>query len=175
MGLGAVQRVTARLEKEKKGSTKPGDLSRRMGSDWLSLFGWSTGLTGLARDFIFTYWGREWYHSRNGPLIGAVKGLLSTVTRRSGVVVNTVHSSSKLENAFLLVTKRAREIFDQDGPLKNLAGALADLGADPRFFWAIDQLSLEQVRNLRDTLTFLSTDLKTERKAPTGDVGNDEL
>lgn len=58
-----------------------GEAVREFANKWLSLLGWSTGVTGLAKDFIFSYFKREFFHERNGPMINGVKGMLAVCSR----------------------------------------------------------------------------------------------
>jgi len=51
-------------------------------NDWLSVLGLNKGLTGLTKDFVLNYLGRDSYHSQNGPLIDAVHQVAAAFPRK---------------------------------------------------------------------------------------------
>jgi len=52
---------------------------KKINEKWLSLTGWSTGLTGLARDFVWNYLGKPNYHKNNSGMISGLKKYLEFV------------------------------------------------------------------------------------------------
>eukprot|EP00440_Ansanella_granifera_P050534 gb/GFBE01054772.1/.p1 GENE.gb/GFBE01054772.1/~~gb/GFBE01054772.1/.p1 ORF type:complete len:203 (+),score=67.94 gb/GFBE01054772.1/:1-609(+) len=58
---------------KEKGQEASAEKAQRFSDDWLSILGVQKGLTGLAKDFALNYLGRESYHSKNGPLVDAIK------------------------------------------------------------------------------------------------------
>lgn len=140
-------------------SKKPsiGPQIREFASNWLALFGWNTGLTGLAKDFVFQYFKRDWFHDSNGPLLDAIKNVIRVLAKRDD-------DQMLLEAVQLLVT-RGTKLFSRDGALKQLFEDLKVITNDSRWYDALTSVSKEDLGVFSKLLKFFTTDLKHQKPA----------
>eukprot|EP00929_Paragymnodinium_shiwhaense_P106783 TRINITY_DN7246_c0_g1_i1.p1 TRINITY_DN7246_c0_g1~~TRINITY_DN7246_c0_g1_i1.p1 ORF type:complete len:218 (-),score=58.22 TRINITY_DN7246_c0_g1_i1:273-926(-) len=91
---------------------------------WLSMVGLPSsmalgldkGLTGLSKDFVFNYLGRDAYHSKNGALIRAM-ATLSDAMPRDGKAVGAQGEQEDLRHLVLDVCNEGMRLFATGGPL----------------------------------------------------------
>jgi len=57
--------------------------ARTFHQKWLKIFGYSEGITGIARDMFWYYLGNKEFHDHNGPLINSLKSLKTMYTTPS--------------------------------------------------------------------------------------------
>ncbi|CAD7954242.1 unnamed protein product [Amoebophrya sp. A120] len=147
---------------------------REFTNNWLSLIGWSTGITGLVKDFVMTYFGRAFFHDRNGPLINSVRFCATAILHEE--------RKTKFPKALKELTSEGLRVFSEDGALRqlfkdlhqmttaavsktkeSLAAVLASTG---------DNESFEAVAK---ALRFLSTDLKSRKQVMRKDTEEKDL
>ena len=128
---------------------------------WLSLLGWSTGVTGLVKDFAFQYFGQSHFHDRNGPLIDQVKKLAMLTahipsTRRKSRVAKIMPTLNKM-------VAHGQHVFDKDGALKNFFADLKKLTQSktiPKSMLATDKADFAAIQK---AFQFVVTDLKSAK------------
>lgn len=116
--------ATEALKKEGK-EDRAKDLEKWSG-DWLSLLGISTGLTGLAKDFVLNYLGRSNYHDSNGPLIDTIKELGRMLSVGGGKGGLSESDKTGLTSALLALCKEGKKLFS-DGAIRNMLIALEEI------------------------------------------------
>lgn len=91
---------------------------------WLSILGISSGITGIVRDLIMNYVGRDAYHSRNGPLIDSMK-LLPVIFDKTGDAKENYKKGAKILSD--KVCKYGLDLFEGGGVLHTLLSELQEL------------------------------------------------
>ncbi|CAK9060732.1 unnamed protein product [Durusdinium trenchii] len=93
--------------------------TKKFREDWLSVLGVHKGLTGLAKDFTMNYFGREAYHSVNGPLVDAIKGASAALGRNP--------DAAAFQQALKKVCFEGKRIFQAGGSLHEMLSDLLEL------------------------------------------------
>mmetsp|Transcript_83124 Transcript_83124/g.178197 ORF Transcript_83124/g.178197 Transcript_83124/m.178197 type:complete len:208 (+) Transcript_83124:126-749(+) len=101
------------------GAATEAEKVKKFSEDWLSIFGVSKGITGLAKDFVFNYLGRSAYHDSNGPLIGALRHVATTTDPDADPAI--------LRRAMLEVCKEGTAIFKEGGSLHTMLTELSEI------------------------------------------------
>ncbi|CAD7956308.1 unnamed protein product [Amoebophrya sp. A25] len=144
-------------------SDQPG-LVRSFASNWLSLLGWSSGITGLAKDFVTTYFGRSFFHDHNGPLLDALRHAAQAILRDD--------RAQRFPRALRSLTDVGYRLFSEEGPLRTLFMELRDLQKHPKITEALSSSGTrDTLEALSKALKFLTKDLK-HHKVP--DLDDDD-
>lgn len=113
---------TAKTSLKDLGKDEDASVVEKWSNDWLSLLGTSTGLTGLASDFVLNHLGRSSYHSRNGPLIGAIQRTSRIIPDMDGK-----DSVEQFRKGVLEICLEGKKLFKKNGALHNMLAGLQDL------------------------------------------------
>lgn len=130
---------------------------RAFASTWLSLWGWSSGVTGLAKDFLWQYLGRASFHGRNGPLIDAVKACAAAIAAGD--------RETQFPRALRQLVAQGKIVFNEPGALQSIFAELSKMGkkGDGVFETFATAADGEAVKTMAKAFRFLSTDLKSAR------------
>eukprot|EP00392_Amoebophrya_sp_AT5.2_P007341 g7355.t1 len=140
---------------------------RAFASTWLSLWGWSSGVTGLAKDFLWQYLGRASFHGRNGPLIDAVKACAAAIAARD--------RETQFPRALRQLVAQGKIVFNEPGALQSIFAELSKMGkkGDGVFETFATAADGEAVKTMAKAFRFLSTDLKSARAGEHSGGGRD--
>lgn len=95
---------------------------RKWSDNWLSILGVSTGLTGLAKDFVVNYLGRSAYHDINGPLISAIKEAASAFPERPSDIDEDI--TNAIRQRIIVVCREGMQVFTSGGALHQMLSEL---------------------------------------------------
>lgn len=107
------------------GARAEADKVKAWANDWLSIFGVSKGITGLAKDFVLHYLGRSSYHDNNGRLIGAINHVANSFPAPEQSFRDT--DASALRRAVLDVCSEGMSIFKEGDSLHTMLSELSDI------------------------------------------------
>lgn len=149
-----------------KDGKKKAKKMRDFSSTWFSLLGWSTGITGLIKDFIGNYFGQSGFHNKNGSLINSIKNLAYVLTRKD--------RNERFGESMREFIKTGKSIFNKDGALKDLFKHMQTLFTDNAVLEAFLLKKVASVESnasfkiLRQAFDFLVTD-KRNKPVPSDD------
>uniref|UniRef100_A0A7S3VXY7 Uncharacterized protein n=1 Tax=Strombidinopsis acuminata TaxID=141414 RepID=A0A7S3VXY7_9SPIT len=95
---------------------------RKWSDDWLSILGVSTGLTGLAKDFVVNYLGRSSYHDQNGYLVSAINQVSSAFPDSAdGFDEDTTNA---IRQRVIVICREGMTVFAAGGSLHSMLSEL---------------------------------------------------
>merc|ERR550537_760443 len=90
-------------------------------NDWLSILGVNKGLTGLAKDFVLNYLGRDAYHNQNGPLIDSIKKAGSAFPKSGSPSSSEV---AAVRRQILAIATEGKKVFKSGGSIFEMLDSL---------------------------------------------------
>mmetsp|Transcript_42748 Transcript_42748/g.113200 ORF Transcript_42748/g.113200 Transcript_42748/m.113200 type:complete len:203 (-) Transcript_42748:61-669(-) len=114
--------ASAYVTLKESGETEEAAKVQKWSDDWLSILGVSTGLTGLAKDFVVNYLGRSAYHDVNGALVSAINEVAGAFPERAEDFDDD--STNAIRQRVIITCREGMTVFKTGGALHQM---LSDL------------------------------------------------
>eukprot|EP00746_Dinoflagellata_sp_MGD_P163510 gnl/MRDRNA2_/MRDRNA2_91588_c0_seq1.p1 gnl/MRDRNA2_/MRDRNA2_91588_c0~~gnl/MRDRNA2_/MRDRNA2_91588_c0_seq1.p1 ORF type:complete len:230 (+),score=64.81 gnl/MRDRNA2_/MRDRNA2_91588_c0_seq1:70-690(+) len=128
------------------GNKDKADKVAKWASDWLSILGISTGVTGLVKDYVMNYLGRSSYHDNNKYLLDALKTSGRVISEEAAKAKAEDKDTKIIQQKVTKICDEGKKLFAEGGSLhimlnelgqiisddktaEHMVGALSDLGS----------------------------------------------
>jgi len=146
---------------------------RNFADTWTGVLGWNTGITGLAKDFVWNYFRQEYFHDRNGPFISSIKRLASLCRDMAGMKPQS--RSSRVMPAVNKFVDYGSALFEKEGALKEFFSDLKKMTKMKEIPAVLLTSEKVNFQNLRKAFEFVVRDPKAaEKENPLDDAGWDD-
>lgn len=96
-------------------------------NDWLSILGIQKGLTGLAKDYVLNYLGRDEYHKNNGKLLDFLGQIKSAFPKKKDKEAFDDAAGRRLQLLLKELCKAGMDLFKDGGSLHQMLSELHTL------------------------------------------------